>query len=123
MWEFVHRFATERGINSFDDLERLEIDPTTKQRKAIAKRVERKKNPLPFDRAWTDKFVGDKFGQATTHWDKLMARVNRGVGNPCPLVLLGLPASIVSFEPDAPIIVDEAVEEAENDDHPAVHAI
>lgn len=32
---------------------------------------------------------------ATTHWSKLQARVRRGVGNPCPLVLIGLPANIV----------------------------
>ena len=32
---------------------------------------------------------------ATTHWRKLADRVNRGVGNPCPLLLLGLPASAV----------------------------
>lgn len=34
---------------------------------------------------------------ATTHWSKLQERVQRGVGNPCPLVLIGLPASIVTF--------------------------
>ncbi|MEO0944576.1 MAG: restriction endonuclease, partial [Pseudomonadota bacterium] len=45
--------------------------------------------------AFAHKFVADKFGQATTHWSKLEDRVNRGVGNPCPLVLIGLPASIL----------------------------
>jgi hypothetical protein len=34
---------------------------------------------------------------ATTHWSKLQERVQRGVGNPCPLVLIGLPSSIVTF--------------------------
>jgi hypothetical protein len=56
---------------------------------------------LPFAEAFTDKFVSDKFGQATTHWRKLTDRVNRGVGNPCPLLLIGLPASIVSFDETA----------------------
>jgi len=42
--------------------------------------------------------VSNKFGQATTHWEKLIHRVERGVGNPCPLLLIGLPASIVVFD-------------------------
>ena len=27
-----------------------------------------------------------------------MHRVHRGVGNPCPLVLIGLPASMIRFD-------------------------
>ena len=50
-----------------------------------------------FREAFVDKFVADKFGEATTHWKKLNDRVHRGVGNPCPLVLIGLPDSIVTF--------------------------
>lgn len=42
-------------------------------------------------------FVNDKYGMATTHWNKLRARVARGVGNPCPLVLIGLPPGIVAM--------------------------
>ena len=30
-----------------------------------------------------------------------MDRVDRGVGNPCPLLLIGLPDSIVTFEQPA----------------------
>ncbi len=33
-----------------------------------------------------------KYGEATTHWTKLMDRVHRGLGNPCPLLLLGIEA-------------------------------
>jgi hypothetical protein len=44
-----------------------------------------------------NKFVSDKFGEATTHWRKLEDRVHRGVGNPCPLLLVGLPDTIVTF--------------------------
>jgi hypothetical protein len=64
------------------------------------KRVTRKKNPVPFREAWVDHFVSDKFGAATTHWSKLQDRVQRGVGNPCPLLLIGLPDSIVTFGED-----------------------
>ncbi|MBK6868194.1 MAG: restriction endonuclease [Burkholderiales bacterium] len=94
----VYRFAHERGISSFDDLVANGIAPTLKQKKAIEKRVTRAVSPLPFADAWTDNFIGNKYGQATTHWDKLMARVQRGVGNPCPLLLIGLPASIIRFD-------------------------
>jgi hypothetical protein len=62
------------------------------------KRVNRDKDPVPFADAWTDNFVSNKFGQATTHWQKLIHRVERGVGNPCPLLLIGLPAFIVVFD-------------------------
>jgi len=31
-----------------------------------------------------------KFGTATTHMDKLKLRLDRGVGNPCPLILIGI---------------------------------
>lgn len=48
-----------------------------------------------FEKAWASIFVSDKFGEATTHWRKLTERVDRGVGNPCPLVLVGLPDTIV----------------------------
>jgi hypothetical protein len=40
--------------------------------------------------------VSDKIGEATTHWRKLEERIRRGVGNPRPLVLIGLPISVVA---------------------------
>jgi hypothetical protein len=33
-----------------------------------------------------------KYGTATTHWDKLIQKINRKVGDPCPLVLIGIGA-------------------------------
>ncbi|WP_186114415.1 BglII/BstYI family type II restriction endonuclease [Burkholderia gladioli] len=103
MHQLVARFTEERNIQSFDDLQALGLDPTRRQRAAVEKRIGREKNPMTFAQAWGDNFVRDKFGAATTHWRKLMDRVDRGVGNPCPLVLIGLPASIVSFDPEAMI--------------------
>lgn len=98
LWDAVHRFAAERGIDSIEKLSDNGVAPTPKQRANILKRVLRNKDPLPFATAWADNFVGNKFGQATTHWSKLMHRVERGVGNPCPLLLIGLPASIIVFD-------------------------
>ena len=62
-----------------------------------------------FEEAWAALFVADKFGRATTHWSKLRDRIHRGVGNPCPLVLIGLPSSIVTFDENLQLedIVDE----------------
>lgn len=98
MHELVHRFIERHKITDFASLEPFGYIPTPKQKKAINERVMRANNPVLFSEAFTDKFVSDKFGQATTHWRKLMDRVSRGVGNPCPLLLIGLPSSIVSFD-------------------------
>ena len=97
MRNLVGRFFDERQIQTFKDLLRWGYDPTAKQRAAINKRMERANNPLSFREAFVDKFVSDKFGEATTHWRKLEERVSRGVGNPCPLVLIGLPDQIITF--------------------------
>lgn len=112
MRDLVSRFTVERNIRSFADLEAIGLDPTRRQKGIVNTRVERARDPVPFAEAWTNHFVTDKFGAATTHWRKLMDRVDRGVGNPCPLLLIGLPASIVTFEPDGRI---EPIEESEAD--------
>tara|TARA_R100001129_G_scaffold33347_1_gene22432 strand:+ start:592 stop:1326 length:735 start_codon:yes stop_codon:yes gene_type:complete len=90
----VRQFAADHAIDSFDVLDTLEIDPTTRQRQQIKKWVAA---GMPFQEAWSKKFSTDKYGTATTHWSKLMDRVARGVGNPCPLILFGLPTSIIDM--------------------------
>jgi hypothetical protein len=112
----VHRFVEERQIISFDDLRNWGYEPTTKQRRAIEARVNRKKRPLSFKDAFVDKFVSDKFGEATTHWRKLEDRVHRGVGNPCPLVLIGLPDTIVSFG-EGKAALEEVLKEEESEQY------
>lgn len=109
----VTRFVQERNIQSYNDLKKIGLDPTQKQINAVLKCVNRQKKPLSFQEAWTRNFVSNKFGQAQTHWRKLMDRVERGVGNPCPLLLIGMPASIVTFDPAATI---EMTEETESED-------
>lgn len=97
----VRRFSDEAELESHDDMERIGLTRTVRQIAAVTKRVEREKDPVHFREAWSDQFVSDKFGMATTHWDKLADRVQRGVGNPCPLLLIGLPVSVVTFGEDA----------------------
>jgi len=115
MRDLVLRFYDERQIQSFEDLLQWGYDPTTKQKAAITRWMKREKNPLSFREAFADKFVSDKFGEATTHWAKLQTRVQRGVGNPCPLVTIGLPDSIVTFgeDPDNLRPIIDAVSEGE----------
>lgn len=102
----VARFVTEKKIANFEDLEKFGYIPTPKQKSAIGTRTTRSKDPVEFGAAFVDKFVSDKFGQATTHWKKLEARIDRGVGNPCPLLLIGLPAKIVTFDETAEALIE-----------------
>jgi hypothetical protein len=86
-------FAKTNNIDSFEKLREFNAgSPTVRQRDIVETAVARGKT---FPEAWSSHFVSDKFGQATTHWTKLMDRVARGVGNPCPLVLAGIPASSI----------------------------
>jgi hypothetical protein len=96
-------------------MQRIGLSPTKRQIEEVRRRVERTRKPIPFRDAWVDHFVSDKFGAATTHWSKLEDRVRRGVGNPCPLVLIGLPASIVTFG-ENPAVVEELLVEGEQED-------
>ncbi len=98
IWDLVRRFAKERRVSDFESLAAVGVTPTPRQLRNIKQRVERARGPVEFADAWTDNFVANKFGAATTHWEKLQARVARGVGNPCPLLHIGLPASIVVFD-------------------------
>jgi restriction endonuclease BglII len=115
MKRLVRRFVDESQINSHDDMDRIGLSRTRRQIADVMKRVTRKRNPIPFRDAWVDHFVGDKFATSTTHWSKLRDRVERGVGNPCPLLLIGIPDSMVTFGEDPNEIkklLDEAIEDA-----------
>ncbi|TPQ26615.1 restriction endonuclease [Bradyrhizobium guangdongense] len=115
MKRLVRRFVDEYQVNSHDDMERIGLSRTKRQIAEVMKRVTRNKNPIPFREAWVDHFVSDKFGAATTHWSKLHDRVQRGVGNPCPLLLIGFPDVMVTFgedETEVKRLLEEAAQEA-----------
>lgn len=96
MRERIEQFAIDRNILDFQGLEEFGAgSPTRPQKEQIQKDLDRQ---VPFAKAWARKFTADKFGQATTHWNKLQDRVARGVGNPCPLILIGLPSSIIDMQ-------------------------
>ncbi|MNV71041.1 Restriction endonuclease BglII [compost metagenome] len=69
---------------------------------------------MTFKEAFVGQFVSDKFGEATTHWRKLDDRLRRGVGNPCPLVLIGLPSNIITFHEGQSALIE--VEQADGGD-------
>jgi len=90
----VTNWMKAQGLTSEEDIDRLNISERTRaQRDAVARHVSR---GVPFPDAFARNFVNSKFGQATTHWSKLADRVARGVGNPCPLLLIGLPDTLLS---------------------------
>jgi uncharacterized protein with PIN domain len=89
----VSRFAHDNKINSCKDLDACGVKLTQRQKDQIVDRLKSEKRT--FAETWAQVFVSDKFGKATTHWAKLEERIRRGLGNPCPLVLIGLPCSTV----------------------------
>lgn len=100
MSTLVLRWAQENNIGSYDDLMARGVKWTERQKAAVDKQASRTKNPRVFAEAWAAQFVSDKFGAATTHWSKLMERMRRGVGSPCPLLLVGIPSSMITFNED-----------------------
>ncbi len=111
MRDMVRRFFDERQVQDFEGLREWGYEPTSRQRTTIKNQTERRRNPLTFREAFVNKFVSDKFGEATTHWRKLADRVQRGVGNPCPLLLIGLPDSIVTFSEGKAALAEVQAEE------------
>lgn len=92
MRDIVEAFALKHGVNRVEEARKF-YSPTDRQQKLIANA---EKSRGSFEKGWAHVFVSDKFGEATTHWKKLEDRVHRGVGNPCPLLLIGLPKDIVT---------------------------
>lgn len=95
MKALLRQFADDVELENVEQLDAFGYNPTRRQRKLIAEKAERVGD---FRQAWVDVFAADKYGEATTHWRKLQDRVLRGVGNPCPLILIGIPTSVVSFD-------------------------
>jgi hypothetical protein len=96
MRDIIEAFARKNGIDKIEKLSRF-YTPTPRQQRLFELGAKSKGS---FEKSWAHAFVGDKFGEATTHWKKLEDRVKRGVGNPCPLLLIGIPKTVVIMEED-----------------------
>jgi len=93
MPDIVEGFLRRSGITTEAALKAFGMkDRTERQREAVAQAMTTR---LDFASAFARQFCADKYGAATTHWAKLSARTARGVGNPCPLLLIGLPLNAV----------------------------
>lgn len=90
--DLITAFAKKNRIDSLAAAQAY-YAPTERQRTNIDRASMSKGS---FHEGWAHAFVSDKFGEATTHWRKLEDRVRRGVGNPCPLVLIGIPKDVVT---------------------------
>ena len=89
----VRAFIEAEGVTGEAGLAAFGMkDRTARQREAVARAEARGRS---FADAFARQFTADKFGQATTHWAKLADRVARGVGNPCPMLLIGLPRGVL----------------------------
>ncbi len=94
--DLIAAWAHQEQIRSFADLKARGFKrPTERQEEIVAAKLARGEG---FEDSWAAMFFSDKYGMATTHWNKLQDRVRRGVGNPCPLVLIGLPQTIVDMD-------------------------
>lgn len=89
--DIVAQFARKNGVKELGALSNY-YSPTERQLEIIKRTVKSKGS---FEDGWAHAFVSDKFGEATTHWRKLEDRVRRGVGNPCPLLLVGIPKQVI----------------------------
>lgn len=89
--DIVAQFARKSGLNNETTISKY-YTPTARQLEIIERSAKSKNS---FEEGWAHAFVSDKFGEATTHWRKLEERVRRGVGNPCPLLLIGIPKEVV----------------------------
>ena len=87
------RCAKANGLENREDFRRLNIKAPTANQEADIGRRER---DADFATA-AALMLAAKYGESTTHWGKLMERLARGVGSPCPLLLIGLPASCVKI--------------------------
>lgn len=94
LW-IIRSCAERKGVSGPSDLAIFDLEPTRRQSEAVEHRMAA--SGKPFLDAWAELFVADKFGAATTHWSKLADRIARGVGNPCPLLLIGIPESVVAI--------------------------
>ncbi|MFA7432422.1 MAG: BglII/BstYI family type II restriction endonuclease [Gemmobacter sp.] len=95
----VEDFLRLRGIGDEAALREFGMkDRTERQRRSVARAMGA---GLGFAAAFARQFTADKYGMATTHWNKLTERTARGVGNPCPLLLIGLPLSAVAADSPA----------------------
>jgi hypothetical protein len=87
LYQVFYRFLAQ--LNPFDItslLEHLKPSDTAKENIKTALLLPKEEAIKKIAAA----FYSSKYGAATTHMDKLLLRLDRGVGNPCPFILIGI---------------------------------
>lgn len=89
--ELLHVFENYLDNLSSLDIEsiREEISLSVKDDKIISDYINECDRSTAI-RKIAKKLYSSKYGKTTTHLDKLLMRVDRGVGNPCPLIIIGI---------------------------------
>lgn len=101
LFDIVTDYAYRHGHKTIADLtENIQgYEPSRKfvsaLNKAVNKSLEGSDNATGPVEVWAKKFLQSKFATSTTHWEKLEQRIQRGVGNPCPMLLLGIPSQAI----------------------------
>lgn len=82
----------ERALKRLEPFDRFNVIQLVRS-SDNAKEVLDKLLKLPKDqaiKAIAKEIYNSKFGAATTHMSKLLTRLDRGVGDPCPFILIGI---------------------------------
>jgi hypothetical protein len=85
--QVFHRFLFELWPVNVEKLLKF-ISLSIKDQVIISRLLKQQKEKALADVA--RKIYSSKYGVTTTHMGKLLLRINRGVGNPCPLILIGI---------------------------------
>lgn len=93
--DMIKEFAQKNRILSFSDLEEIGLNPTQRQKTEITNY--QNSQGADFSESWATCFVRDKFASSTTHWNKLKARLDRGIGSPCPIIAFGIPSNCLKL--------------------------
>lgn len=86
-------YVFERYLKSLPALDieliRDDISLSVKDAKIISDYIDQNDRTVAIEKI-AKKLYTSKYGKTTTHIDKLLLRIDRGVGNPCPLVVIGI---------------------------------
>jgi hypothetical protein len=91
--KLVQQFATKYNVTSVADIKKRKLYEISA--KASAKINARVSAGAAFQDVWPSQFVQSKFGSTTTHAGKLIPQIDRGAAGLLPVVLIGIPDSVV----------------------------
>ena len=96
LWDIESKIKEVYQITENSNGEQIEYEynPSTKQKNEINSRIA---NGWEFNHAWSSVFVQNKYGNSTTHFEKLENKLHQGIGGTCPIIAIGLPKTIINI--------------------------